>query len=159
MKDSFRAAMGRFAAGVTVVTMASSDEVNAMTATAVSSVSLEPPLVLVCIDRDNHSNKLISEGAAFAINILAEDQQELSDTFARPGAGKTEALATVSSSKGPSGSPIIDGCLAHLDCELFASHSAGDHTIFIGKVLRAEISDNDKKPLLYWNGSYANIRD
>lgn len=157
MKDSFRAAMGRFAAGVTVITMASGDDVNAMTATAVSSVSLEPPLLLVCVDRDNHSNKVISDGGAFTVNILAEDQQELSDTFARPGAGKAEALATIGSSRGPSGSPVIDGCLAYLDCELFASHRAGDHTIFIGKVLKADVSDTDKKPLLYWNGSYAKI--
>lgn len=157
MKESFRTAMGRFAAGVTVVTMASPDEVNAMTATAVSSVSLEPPLVLVCVDRDNHSNKLITESGAFAINILAQDQREFSDTFARPGAGKAEALAAISSSRGPSGSPIIEGCLAYLDCELFASHNAGDHTIFIGKVLKAEVSEANEKPLLYWNGSYAKI--
>ena len=159
MKESFRAAMGRFAAGVSIVTMASGDEVNAMTATAVSSVSLEPPLVLVCIDRDNHSNKVISEGGAFAINILTEEQRELSDAFARPGAGKADALATIGTHQELSGSPIIDGCLAYLDCQVFASHSAGDHTIFIGKVLKAEVSDAKKQPLLYWNGSYARISE
>ena len=157
MKDNLRAAMGRFATGITIVTTRKDDEINGMTANAVASVSLEPPQILVCIDRDNYSAKLISESRVFALNILAADQQELSDAFARPGAGKSKYLNIIPTTEAVTGSPIIEGCLAYLDCTLANTYQSGDHIIFIGKVEKAEVK-SEANPLIYWNSSYHQIR-
>lgn len=156
MKDNLRQAMGRFATGVTVVTTKNNDEVNGMTANALTSVSLEPPLVLVCIDRDNYTSNLIKEAKIFALNILGEEQQELSDIFARPGSGKAESLQSLKISEAITGAPIIDGSLAYLDCRVSQIHAEGDHNIFIGQVVKAEVK-NDSSPLIFWNGGYRRL--
>ena len=156
MKDNLRQAMGRFATGVTVVTTKNNDEINGMTANALTSVSLEPPLVLVCIDRDNYTSKLINESKVFALNILGNDQQELSDIFARPGAGKADNLHDLKTSEAVTGAPIIDGCLSYLDCRVTKVYAEGDHNIFIGEVVGAG-ADRDNDPLIFWNGGYRQL--
>jgi len=156
MRDNLRQAMGRFATGVTIVTTTNGDEINGMTANALTSVSLEPPLVLVCIDRDNYTSKIISESKIFALNILGADQQELSDLFARPGSGKAESLKDLHTSTAVTGAPLIKGCPAYLDCRVTDIYAQGDHNIFIGEVVKAEV-DNDNPPLLFWNGGYRRL--
>lgn len=148
--------MGKFATGVSIVTTRNEDEINGMTANALTSVSLDPPMVLICIDRDNYTNKLITGAKNFAINILANDQQELSDSFARPGAGKADYLAKIETFTAVTGAPIISGCLAYIDCHVTDIHQAGDHTIFIGEVAEAELA-KDAAPLVYWNSDYREL--
>lgn len=156
MKDNLRTAMGRFATGVSVVTTKNGDEINGMTANALTSVSLEPPLILICVDRDNYTHRLVSESKIFAVNILSESQQELADAFARPGPGKADYLSKLETFKAITGSPIIANCLSYLDCRVVQMHQAGDHTIFIGQVTAAEVK-SDNNPLIYWNGSYRRL--
>lgn len=156
MRDNLRAAMGRFATGVAIITTKKEGEINGMTANSLTSVSLNPPMVLICIDRDNYSHKLIAESKVFAINFLGAGQQELSDAFARPGSGKAEYLARLETTSAATGSPIISGSLAYIDCRVAAIHAAGDHSIFVGEVAAAEVMV-DQDPLLYWNGGYREI--
>lgn len=150
----FRDTVGAFATGVTVITTRGEEHAYGMTANAFSSVSLDPPLVLVCtIARSEGSEHLRSNGV-FAVNILGTDQEPLSRYFAskeRP-RGR-DAFADVAHRAATSGSPILEGALAYLDCRLHAEHEAGDHDIFIGEVL--EIGSREhSEPLIFHRGQY-----
>lgn len=156
ISNPFRDAMARFATGLCVITMRVGDEVNGMTATAVSSVSLQPPLVLICIDVKNRSRDLVRQSGAFAINVLADSQTELSDLFAQPGTEKARRLAELTTETAVTGAPIIPDCLAYLDCEVVDETEAGDHTIFIGEVKKAEVR-RDGEPLLWYRMGYRRL--
>jgi flavin reductase len=150
----FRSTVGAFATGVTVVTTRGEEHAYGMTANAFSSVSLDPPLVLVCVIKPSEGCEHIEQNGCFAVNILGEEQEPLSRYFAsRDRPRGRDAFREVSHRLGASGSPIIDGALAYLDCRLHTSHSAGDHEIFIGEVL--EIGCNaDARPLVFHGGQY-----
>lgn len=152
---TFRQVLGRFASGVTVVTVRKADgSAHGMTASAFSSVSLEPPLVLVCIAKKALTHNLVQETGKFAINILAADQQPVSDHFAGRRPEGVQPFDGIPYRAEVTGAPIIEGALAYTDCTLYAAHDAGDHTIFVGKVERAGVQDLEAKPLLYWAGGY-----
>ena len=132
----FRDTVGAFATGVTVITTRGEEHAYGMTANAFSSVSLDPPLVLVCTIARSEGSEHLRRNGVFAVNILGTDQEPLSRYFAskeRP-RGR-DAFAEVAHRAATSGSPILDGALAYLDCRLHAEHAAGDHDIFIGEVL------------------------
>jgi flavin reductase (DIM6/NTAB) family NADH-FMN oxidoreductase RutF len=150
----FRNAVGAFATGVTVVTTRGDEHAYGMTANAFSSVSLDPPLVLVCVMSPSEGADHISRNGCFAVNVLAADQEPMSRYFAsRDRPRGRDAFRDVPHRQGASGSPLIRGATAVLDCRLHADHEAGDHRIFIGEVLELERSP-DVQPLVFHAGKY-----
>lgn len=148
-----RRAFGAFATGVTIVTtMDGNGEVFGFTANSFSSVSLEPPLLLVNIAKSAYGLKIFTEVSGFAINILAENQRDLSNTFASRGADK---FANINWDVGPTGSPLLKGVVAWFDCEYFQQVEAGDHVILIGKVL--DYQYNTDAPLAFCRGAYVSF--
>jgi flavin reductase (DIM6/NTAB) family NADH-FMN oxidoreductase RutF len=148
-----RDVLGRFATGVTVVTTLDADgRPVGTTATAVASLSLEPPLVLVCLGRASATRLAIRGRGAFAINILADAQERVSSNFARRGEQATwEACAH---DRWQSGCPRLDGALASVDCAVDQVLDGGDHEIFIGRVRDGAVDDDASRPLLHWRGRY-----
>ena len=157
--SDFKAALSRFASGVTVVTAKDAEGDHGMTASAFSSLSLDPPLVLVCVGRKARMHAILSEAGSFAINILAEDQTSVSNRFAgwwEEGRSKWADLSVAPAPK--TGAAWIGGALANLDCHVHATYDGGDHTLFVGRVVAARVPDNsDPAPLLYFSGSYRNL--
>jgi flavin reductase (DIM6/NTAB) family NADH-FMN oxidoreductase RutF len=150
----FRDTVGSFATGVTVVTTRGEEHGYGMTANAFSSVSLDPPLVLVCVISQSEGSEHIQRNGCFAVNILAEAQEPISRYFSsrdRP-RGK-DAFRDVEHHIGPSGSPILEGAIGYLDCRLHETYPAGDHEIFIGEVLELGASA-DGQPLVFHGGQY-----
>lgn len=149
-----RRVMGGFATGVTVITThdgAGKD--YGLTANAVTSVSLTPPLVLVCVDKTAESHDVFGRSGVFAVNILAAEQEALSQRFAKSGVDKFMGITV---ERAASGAALFPGSLAHLDCRVTAAHDAGDHTIYIGEVDTAEAREGD--PLLFFGGRYARLQ-
>jgi flavin reductase (DIM6/NTAB) family NADH-FMN oxidoreductase RutF len=153
---AFRDAISHLATGVTVVTSVGADgEPVGTTASAVTSLSLDPPLVLVCFDRASHTLHAVRAHGAFAVNVLAAPQRHLSANFARR--GLAAAWDGVRHRRGPTGSPRLDGVLAALECTVEHRIPGGDHEIIIGRVREVETSGQDTAPLLYWRGSYTSL--
>jgi flavin reductase (DIM6/NTAB) family NADH-FMN oxidoreductase RutF len=152
--DEFRAALGRFASGVTVITVETADGgVHGMTANAFCSVSLQPPLVLVCIDHLAETYLRVRERGEFGVSVLKEDQEALSEFFADPERNPDAAYRLgIRYRKLKSSTPILEDALANLDCRVTDAHAAGDHTIFVGEV--REIILGEGSPLLYFRGRY-----
>lgn len=154
--DQLRQALGRFASGVAIVTSRHGDRVHGSTMSAFCSASLDPPLVLVCVDRHAESHGTIAEGRVFAVNILKDSQDGLSATLARKGTPELEAahrLDGVSYTTAVTGAPILQGIQAYLDCVLTQAIEAGDHTIYVGRIEDAWWDEKDR-PLLYYRGRY-----
>jgi flavin reductase (DIM6/NTAB) family NADH-FMN oxidoreductase RutF len=153
--DQFRNSLKRWASGVSVVTTRRDGGIRGITVSSFCSLSLDPPLILVCIDRKSASHDLIAEQGCFAVNILRREQEQVSDMAAgRLGEGSAH-LEGVSSRSEATGAPILDGTLAWLDCRLAGSHREGDHTIYVGQVEAA--GDSEGEPLLYYAGAYRAI--
>lgn len=151
-----RHAMGHFATGVTVVTSVAQDGSPAgSTANAVTSLSLDPPLILVCFDLASLTLQAIRGHGAFAVNVLAEPQQHMSARFARR--GSATAWDAVAHRPGRTGSPRLPGVLVVLDCTVEQRLPGGDHEIIIGRVREAEVT-GAAAPLVYWRGRYASLR-
>ena len=152
-KEEFRHALSKFASGVTVVTLRDRNgNPHGITVSAFSSVSLEPPLILVCIDNNAGSHYAFRESERFVVNILSEKQSEHSNQFASNIADK---FINVHHHKGLEDIPVLKDALVNLECRLVQELIAGDHTIFIGEVERSYI--NDGKPLVYYQGNYKKI--
>ena len=152
--EQFREVLGHFATGVTVVTTRrASGQPWGFTVNSFTSVSLTPPLILVCVDHQAESAQAMSEASHFAVNLLAEEQEELSLRFASK---LPDRFSDVASSDGVHGSPLIAGCLGFVECNIVASHSHGDHNIVIGEVLEAGAAGGS--PLLFYRGSYARVQ-
>jgi len=150
----FRHAVGHFATGVTVVTSVdAAGQPVGTTANAVSSLSLDPPLVLVCFDRASLTLAAIRQHGAFAVNVLAAPQQHLSANFARR--GFAAAWDGVRHRPGPTGSPRLHDVLAALECMVEYRLPGGDHEIIVGRVRDVETAGDGAEPLVYWRGGYA----
>ncbi|MEO6446959.1 MAG: flavin reductase family protein [Gemmatimonadaceae bacterium] len=152
--DLFRSVLGRFATGVTVVTMRDADgRDHGMTVSAFSSLSLDPPLVLFCIDRTASMAGVTREASYIAVNILSASQEALSRRFSNLDANTR--FDGIGFSRAGSGAPILDDVLAHLECEVLRQHDGGDHLVFVAEVRSAEA--RDERPLLYYRGGYAQL--
>jgi flavin reductase (DIM6/NTAB) family NADH-FMN oxidoreductase RutF len=153
-QEEFRRALGGFATGVTVITVArGADQVHGMTANAFCSVSLEPPLVLVCVDHASDTHPLLLAAPRFGVNVLREDQREVARFFAGAEKNPREAERLGIRYRFTSrGTPLLDSALAQLDCAVAARHEAGDHTIFVGQVEEAVATP--AAPLLFFAGDY-----
>ena len=156
-KDEFRRAMGRFATGVTLITTRLDDELHGMTANAVTSLSLDPMMVLVCVDKTADTHDILSKAGVFAVNILNRKQSGISDRFAKKEFDGAHGLDEVPHGFAVTGSPIIEGAIAYLDCRTAMEHHGGDHTIFIGEVLEAKELSEDA-PLVFYRGQYGKFK-
>jgi flavin-dependent trigonelline monooxygenase, reductase component len=150
-----RRVMGHFATGVTVITTRDVDgKPYGLTANALCSVSLAPPLLLVCIDKGAESHPAFERSGLFAINILGLGHEDLSRRFAVSGGDK---FVDVSYRSGTTGVPVLEGVLGVVECRVVAGHDAGDHTIYVGEVQHMEASRGD--PLLFFRGKYRRLGD
>lgn len=148
-EETFRTVMGHFATGVTVVTTAAAGQLSGLTVSSFTSLSLEPPLILVCIATHADSHPLLIEAGQFAVNILAADQTHLSLRFANPDAEKFIPGSYTLSERGL---PWLNGALAVLECRITERFPGGDHSIFIGDVVQTRIHTGE--PLLYYRTGY-----
>lgn len=152
--DQFRAVLGRFASGVTILTARNAKgEDHGMTASAFCSVSLVPPLVLACVDSATDMFRILRIDEYFGVSILSEDQEALSRRFAELPAGRFDGVGY---SRGDSGVLLLEDAIAHLECRCVARHTAGDHDIVVGAVEAAHVADAGR-PLLYYRGGYAQL--
>jgi len=148
--DDFRAAMGRFATGITVVTTVDGDGAPyGVTATSFASLSLDPPLVQWSLRNAAYSLPVFLKSERFVVNVLSADQESVSRRFATP---EIDRFAHLNTESGLGGVSLIQGALAWIECSLETTLAGGDHTILVGKVLRARTFDH--QPLLYWRGGY-----
>ena len=152
--ESLRRALRRFASGVTVVTVNHDGELHGMTASSFASVSLQPPLILVCLDKASRTRGLILEKGSFAVNVLAGDQEDVSRSFSRRG---TKPFGELGHRPGTAGDPLLEGAIAWIECRLSEMVEAGDHDIFVGEVLSC--ADHDGTPLLYYDQRYRSLSD
>jgi len=154
--QEFKNALKLWASGVTVVTaQTESLGLKGMTATSFSSVSMEPPQILVCINKSADTGDAVLEGKSFAVNILKADQQDISNQFAG-GASQEERFANVKWHKGETGSPVIDDALASIECTLVDQVLAGTHWVVIGEVQNVECRSGE--PLMYYNSAYRELK-
>jgi flavin reductase (DIM6/NTAB) family NADH-FMN oxidoreductase RutF len=149
--DQYRAVLGRFASGVTVVTTRDAGgRDHGLTVSAFASLSLSPPLILVCIDRSSSVHPVLQEATHFVVNILASTQESLSRRFSGRDLDRFDGIGY---SRGNTGLAVLDDVLAFLECRVERRYDEGDHTIFIGAVEAAQT--NSERPLLYYRGGYA----
>jgi flavin reductase (DIM6/NTAB) family NADH-FMN oxidoreductase RutF len=152
----FRRARGCFATGVTVITVEHEGEVHGMTANAFTSVSLDPPLVLICVHRQNRTHEYLHAEQHFAVNILTENQRPVSEYYALPAVARShESCVPGHSFRTKRGIPVLDGSLACLECRLRETYPGGDHTVFVAQV--EGIIAGEGEPLLYFRGDYRAI--
>jgi flavin reductase len=157
--DDFRSVMSRFATGVTVMTCLHSDEPHGMTANAITSVSLDPLLVLVCVGREAEMSRLVRESGNFALSILPAGSDDLSTHFAdgsRPSG--TDQFVGVAVHDAVTGAPILADALGWLDCRVAAIHDGGDHDIVVGEVVACDVGP-DGPALGYFRSDYVTIGD
>ena len=154
----FREVMGHFATGISVVTTVDGDQPAGITVNAFSSVSLEPPLVMVALDRRRFITPMVRNYGRYAVSVLGEDQQALSDCFAHaPVTPGREDFCGAAWHPGPTGLPLIDGSIATLECTTVETFSAGDHDLFIGRVDALEQHREGIAPLLYFRRHYLRV--
>jgi flavin reductase (DIM6/NTAB) family NADH-FMN oxidoreductase RutF len=153
----FRKALGCFATGITVITLDYEGEVQGMTANAFTSVSLDPMLVLVCVDQRARTHAHLHAKKRFGVNILAQNQRAISEYYARPARTHERAAEEAGAvfERTRHGTPVLCGALAYLECRLHSAQDAGDHTIFIAEVEEAMLREG--QPLLYFQSQYRGI--
>lgn len=157
-QSAFRGALGRFASGVTVVTTSLDGEDHALTASAFTSVALDPPLVLVCIDHKSRFHAAVTASRTWAVSLLSEDNQSAGTWFATRGRPLEGQFDRVPHHRGcVVDAPLLDDALAWLECETWQAYDAVDHTIVVGKVLHADVGETDDRPLVYYRSHYASL--
>lgn len=152
--DEFRAVMGSWPSGVTIVTTRAGDQIHGMTVSDFSGVSLEPPLALICAAKDSVTIGLIEQGRCFGVNILRLDQQALSNKFASK-KDEFKRFDGVEIYQAKTGAPLLREALVNLDCRVVAVHDAGDHLIYVGAIEMTQI--NEGEPLLYFRSGYSRL--
>ena len=156
--DIFRRVMGHFVTGVTVVTALDGERPFGITVNALSSVSLEPPLVMIALDRRRFLTPMLRTSGRYGVNILSEDQQALSDCFAgAPVEPGREAFCGAPWHPGETGVPLLDGAIATIECSVVETFTAGDHDLFIGRVEALANENRHPMPLLYYRRRYLRI--
>ena len=155
--DHFKSAMRRWGSGVSILTTRREGGIMGITVSSFCSVSLAPPMILVCIDKKARSHQLIERHRAFAINVLKTGQERLSELAAGHAGEQGNWLEGVPYRKAETGAPILNECLAWFDCTLQAIHDGGDHTIFVARVEAAGHSEG--RPLLYYEGDYHRLAE
>jgi flavin reductase (DIM6/NTAB) family NADH-FMN oxidoreductase RutF len=154
----FRAVLSQWASGVSVVTSNDEGMLYGLTVSSFSALSLDPPLVLVCLANTNRIVTMIEVSGGFAVSILASDQSAASQYFARAGRLPTPGFTEIEGEWTPQGQPVVAGALAWMTCTLHATIPTGDHTIVVGRLTDTRIREG-KEPLLYWARSYRRVGD
>ena len=154
----FRSVIGHFATGVTVITTAAGEELQGMTANAVTSLSLDPVMMLICVDKGSHTHRLLDEGGVFTVNILAAHQEEVSRLFAKKAPPETGTLRGQRFTLGVTGAPILEDCLAYLECRVAGVLDGGDHSIFLGEVVEGRVA-SEGRPLIFYRAAYHLLQD
>jgi flavin reductase (DIM6/NTAB) family NADH-FMN oxidoreductase RutF len=154
--ERFRKTLSKFATGVTIITLKNRDGVHGLTVNAFSAVSLEPPLVLICIQKDGASHSFLSQAEHFVVNILAEDQKDLADRFASSRFSSEERFQGLRCGATKQGIPILHNTLGYLECRVVNEVDAGDHTVFFGEVEQAETYQGNG-PLLFYDSQYRRL--
>lgn len=154
---SYRRIMGNFATGITVVTTDNGGFLHGLTANSVTGLSQEPLLLLVCVDKKAHAHGEMLRCSSFGVNILADDQKDLSNLFAKSGEPEKGSLRGVPFHLGATGCPLIDGAMAHFECRRTGDLDGGDHTIFLGEVVAGGVDREEASPLLYFRGGYRGL--
>ena len=151
--DQYKDALRHFASGVTIVTIRSGNQVHGLTVSAFASISPEPPLISIMIDHRHHAFEIIEqEDAVFAVNVLRQDQEELSNRFAFLKDGDRFEQGNWSEAR--TGAPVLSDCLAWMDCSVHAKLAAGTHTIYVGQIEASAVPSPESAPLVYWNRAY-----
>ncbi len=154
---AFRHSLGEFATGVAVITaQGQGDDLIGMTMSSFNSVSLDPPLVLFSVDRKARSLPAMLGARGFAVNILAREQEDVSNRFAR---ALSDKWANVKRTVGHAEAPLITGALAHFECEPYANYDGGDHVIFVVRVIRHTVRAGNPAPLIFFRGRYRDLVD
>ena len=152
--EVFRDLMSRFPSGVTIATVLDErGRPHGMTASAVAGLSLEPPLVLICVDRSADLHPILCAAQSFALNVLAADQESLSRRFADD---HPDRFTGIAHAPGVDGLPLIEGALAHITCRKWGQYFGGDHTIFVGQVSGGRIFD--RPPLIHFRRGYTSLK-
>ena len=152
-----REMMGRFATGVTVVAARHGPLLAGMTANAIASISIDPPLMMASIARKAETHSAIVGSHAFAVSVLSNDQRDLADCFAQPTtADKLKRFCDAAWHEAETGSPILEGALAYFDCRLTERHPGGDHTLFLGEIVAAGYRE-DAAPLIWYGSRYRRL--
>lgn len=158
-QDDFKKALSLYGSGVTVVTYEKDNVASGITVSAFSSVSLDPALVMVCLNQSSNALEAIQETKAFSIHLLSSEQKDISGIFSKNDSSRIDFLKNTKD-KGLTGAKHIIGSLCILDCELYAVHQAGDHSLVIGEVKHSHLNENTEiLPLLYYNRNYRTIKD
>ncbi|MBO1415997.1 flavin reductase family protein [Streptomyces sp. FH025] len=152
--SAFRSVLGRFCSGITVVTAMGPTGPAGFTCQSFSSLSLDPPRIILCVSRTSTSWPVIRSRTSFSVNVLSQNQRSLCERFARSGGDKFQGVAWTAS---PDGAPRLDGAAAWIDCRVHTEHDGGDHLVVIGDVRRVEAPAESPQPLLYYRGQYARI--
>lgn len=148
--QELRRVVGHFATGVTIIT--TKDKAGTpfgLTANAFTSLSLNPPLVLICIDKAAQCYSCFEESKVFAVNVLGEEQEQIARRFATKGIEKFTGLKW---HRGESGVALLDGAISHIECRIAHNYDGGDHTMYVGKVVHATASGD--QPLIFFKGKY-----
>ncbi|WP_404381161.1 flavin reductase family protein [Knoellia locipacati] len=153
--DTYRHVVGRLAKGVAVVTTTASGHHHALTADSVTSVSLEPVLLLVCVETDARFHDAVLESGRFGVSVLAADQRATAVWFSTPGRPLPGQMDLAPHTLGESGVPLLDGALSTLECAVRDVHPAGDHSIIVGEVRAARLSGDPKAALVHFRGQYS----
>jgi flavin reductase (DIM6/NTAB) family NADH-FMN oxidoreductase RutF len=158
-RGRLRTLMGHFATGVAVVAARHGPLLAGMTANAIASISVDPPVLMASIARKAETHVAIVGSHAFSVSVLADDQQELAECFAQPTtAAKLTRFCDAAWHEAETGSPILEGALAYFDCRLTERHPGGDHTIFLGEIVAAGYRE-DADPLLWYGSEYQRLAD
>lgn len=152
--SEYRELLGRFASGVTLVTVSAGERLHGMTASAFAAVSLEPPLVLVCLERASRTRGLILEVGAFAVNILSTGEEQLARAFAGSGPKSFDEIAY---GRGSSGAPLLEDAVATVECRVHSVVESGDHDVVFGEVTETDVRGGS--PLVYYRRSYRSLSE
>ncbi len=154
--EEFRNVLRHFPAGVTIVAVRAGDEVHGLTVSAFASISPQPPLIMVIIDHRHRAYRLFEQnGAVFSVNILRQDQVELSNRFAW--VKDEDRFAVGDWREASTGAPVLAGSLAWMDCTIYGRYAAETNTLYVGEVQAAHVPEPDAPPLLYWNRGYRRL--
>jgi flavin reductase (DIM6/NTAB) family NADH-FMN oxidoreductase RutF len=158
--EQLRNALRFWTTGVTIVSATSKGVVHGMTVNSFTSLSLEPPLVMISLEKVTRTHGLVASAGAFGVSILSQEQRALSDRFAGRESEKSDRFDGVDTFTMETGSPILSQALAFFDCRVSATYDAGTHTLFVGEVLAAGLpGENTKQPLVYFNRNYRRLTD
>lgn len=157
--ETLRQAMRSWASGVTIVTSAHNGVAHGMTVSSFTSLSLDPPRILIALSQDSRTHDLVSRSQVFGVTILAKEDEELSDRFAGRIPDEGNRMVGVETFTLQTGSPLLRGGLAHFDCRVVSTFVSGTNTVFIGEVLAAQSGENPQaKPLLYFDRQYRKLQ-